>query len=127
LGTSDTEYVHRLGQAKVFAHNLSRPVSRAAADLALRSIIQPAMEYPLGTVYFTPEQSHRIQSEIILAALPKMGFSRTMPQAVVFGPTELGGIGLNEYYTKQCIWHITTLMGLIRQPGQTGLMIRCTL
>jgi hypothetical protein len=53
-GTSDTEYLHRYGQAKLFAHSMiSAQFSRAAADLALRSIIQPAMEYPLGIVHFS--------------------------------------------------------------------------
>jgi ribonuclease HI len=127
-GTFETEYLHRFSQAKAMAHNMiSAKFSHAAADLAFRSIITPAIEYPLGMVHFTSKQCHQIQSQILRATLPKMGYSRTLPRAIVFGPAELGGIGLHEHYIEQCIQHITTMMGHIRQPGRTGDMIRCTL
>jgi hypothetical protein len=110
------------------AHNMiSATFSHAAADLALRSIITPAMAYPLSMMHFSMIQCHQIQSQALRATFPKMSYTRTLPRATVFGLAELGGIGLHEHYIKQCIKHITTMIGHIRQPGQTRDMTQCTL
>jgi hypothetical protein len=101
--------------------------SRDMADIAFRRVITPAVEYPLGTASFSEKQCKSIQSPILQAALRKMGYPGNFPRALVFGPTELGGVGLKEAWTERCFQHISTAIGHIRQPGRIGDMILCNL
>jgi hypothetical protein len=106
------------------AHNMIlAKFSHAAADLAFRSIITPAMEYPLSMVHFTQNNATRFKASYSAQHYRTWATPGPLPRAIVFGPAELGGIGLHEHYIEQCIHHITTMMGHTRQPGQTGDMI----
>jgi hypothetical protein len=52
-----------------------------------------------------------------------MGYNRNMPKEVVYGPEDLGGLGLHDLYVEQGIKQISTLIGHVRQGSDTGRMM----
>jgi hypothetical protein len=127
-GSWQTEYQHRLKQAQELAKLIVvSQFSRDMADIALRRVIMPAVEYPLGTASFNQRQCESIQQPIIRASLGKMGYPRNFPRVIVFGPKELGGLGIRSVWTERCIQHISIAVGHLRQPGRVGDMILCNL
>jgi hypothetical protein len=127
-GIWKTEFNFRLQQAKDFAKLIAASqFSRDMADIALRRIIMPAVEYPLGTVSFTQKQCEQIQRPILRASLQKMGYPSNFPRAVVFGQKESGGVGIRAMWTERCIQHIMIAAGHLRKPGRLGDMILCNL
>lgn len=127
-GNWNDEFTHRLSQARSLARQLkSSTLSRSAAAIAYSMFIAPSIEFPLSITGFSTQQSNRIQVPLLEALIPKLGYARNMPRAVIFGPIEYGGLGIHSHYTEQCIQHITTLVGHLRQPGRIGDLIRCEL
>jgi hypothetical protein len=127
-GAWKTEFQFRLKQAQDFAELIVvSPFSRDMADIALRRMIMPAIEFPLGTVSFTEKQCKTIQRLIIQASLRMMGYPTNFPRAMVFGPKELGCLGIRAVWTERCIQHINVAVGHLRQPGRVGDMIMCNL
>ena len=61
-------------------------ISHGTARLAYCMMVCPKLEYPLAVTQFTPGQCNRILSKKIRVMLPKLGFNRNLPRAVVFGP-----------------------------------------
>ena len=62
-------------------------------------------------------QLHDLQKKYIPIALNKMGFPRTYPQAIVFGPTTHGGIGSINLRIEQSIMSFTEIIRTLRTPG----------
>lgn len=125
-GNWNDEFVHRLSQARSLARQLrSSTLSRSASAIAYSMFIAPSIEFPLSVTGFKEVESRTIQAPLLAALLPKLGFARHLPRTVVFGPVEYGGLGVHSHYTEQCVQHITTLVGHLRQPGRLGDLIRC--
>jgi hypothetical protein len=85
------------------------------------------LEYPLAVTQFTQSECDRITSPVIRACLSKMGNNCNSPKEVVYGPSELFGFGMHDYYIKQGICQLTALVGHIRQDSETGRLIRIEL
>ena len=57
-----------------------------------------------------------------------MGYNRHMPREVVYGPIQMGGLGMHDLYIEQGIKATTALMGHLREPNSyTGKMMRIEL
>jgi hypothetical protein len=56
-----------------------------------------------------------------------MGYNCNSPKEVVYGPSELFGYGMHNYYIEQGIRQLTALVGHIRQDSETGRLIRIEL
>ena len=56
-----------------------------------------------------------------------MGYNCNSPKEVVYGPTELFGFGIHDYYIEQGIRQLTALVGHIRQDSETGRLMRIEL
>jgi hypothetical protein len=80
-GNWDTEYQHRCKQSKALAHLMDiSQFTRDMADIALRQVIMPALEYPLNTASFNQKQCTTIQRPILKASLRKWGTQATFPE-----------------------------------------------
>jgi hypothetical protein len=120
-GSWTTEYEFRKKPSQDLADLMAAAqFSRDMAEIAFRQVIMPAIEYPLGTVSFTSQQCDAIQRPILQVAIRKMGYPINFPRALVFGPKELGGLGIKSVWTERCIQHISTAVGHLRQPGRVG-------
>lgn len=57
-----------------------------------------------------------------------MGYNRNMPREVVYGPIQMGGLGMHDLYIEQGIKATTALMGHLRETNSyTGKMMRIEL
>ena len=56
-----------------------------------------------------------------------MGYNCNSPKEVIYGPRELFGFGVHDYFIEQGIRQLTALVGHIRQDSETGRMMRIEL
>lgn len=94
-------------------------LTRLQARRAYSSIYVPSMSYSLVTTNLAPKLLAAIQSKAMLSFLPAMGFERTFPRAVVYGPRTFGGLNLSRLYTDTCVAKIGAIVSHLR--AQTGL------
>ena len=90
-------------------------------------MVCPKLEFPLTVTQFTQVECDRITASVRRACLSKMGYNPNMPKEVVYGPPELFGLGMHDYYIEQGIKQVATLVGHIRQTSDTSHMIRIEL
>ncbi len=118
------EFDERRAQARLLGIQVAGSgISHEAARVAYRAIVCPKLEYPLAVTQFTQKQCDRISSPVLRACLSQMGYNSNMPREVVYGPTDIGGIGMHDLYIEQGIKQITTLVGHVRQDSDTGRMM----
>lgn len=55
--------------------------------------------------------------------LPKVGYNRNMPRAVIFGPRKLGGDGYARGYPSQCVTALEDLMGHLQAGDDIGKLV----
>jgi len=75
--------------------------TRSEAWLAVTSTIMRTHSYPLAALNLTKSQCEDIMRPILYYALPAMGFCRTFPRDIVFGPKLYLGLGFKHLYTLQ--------------------------
>ena len=127
-GNWDDEFNFRREQSRELA--ILAAGTRTTHDTARTGysvIVCPKLEFPLAVTEFTQDQCDMISSPILRVFLPKMGYNRNMPREVVYGPVEMGGLGLHDFYIEQGIRQISALVGHLRQNSETGRMMRIEL
>ena len=123
-GHDDDEYAYRLEQFKTLAgKNHSSPFSRLDAETIYRERWLSSVGYCLPITQFDVKQCKAIQSPFLNAILPKMGFNRHFPRAVVFGPKCYQGKGLDDYEVKQYTSHLTRFVGYLQMEGNIGNLL----
>ena len=95
-------------------------MTRLDAYLIYQINYKPALTYPLHHTLFTDSQCNSIQSSVINAILPKMGFNRHMPWAVIFSPKLYGGSGLADAKVEQAVILITDMITDIQRSNLVG-------
>jgi hypothetical protein len=58
---------------------------------------------PLTVTQFTQEQRDKITSPVLSSCMAQMGYNRNSPKEVVYGPVDMGGLGLHDLYVEQGI------------------------
>lgn len=96
------------------------PLTRSEAYTIYTERFKSTFFYPLAVTQFTKHQSHQIQSKIYQQLLPKLGYNRHTPLAVILGPYKYGGSNLATYYNEQHIQHIERMLRYIRQNCYLG-------
>ena len=91
------------------------PFSRTDAWAYYHAIYLPSICYPLPSSTLSDAHCNALQIQFKKAFLPKYGFNCHMPNAVVYGPTELGGIGLRTLSVERGISQTYLLMACL--PG----------
>lgn len=97
------------------------------ARILYRSMYMPSMSYSLPAGIMTLEESEKAQGAAIQALLSAMGATPGMPRAVVFGPTETGGLGLRHLFAEQGTLKTAVLLQQIRTNRDLGRMIQIQL
>jgi len=95
-------------------------MTRLDAYLIYQINYKPALTYPLQHTLFTALQCNSIQSSVINAIHPKMGFNCHMPRAVIFGPHLYGGFGLAGAKVEQAVSLITDMITDIQRSNLIG-------
>ncbi len=92
------------------------PLTKDEAFMSYTRIYIPSLRYGLGTCFFPPQDLLIIQRPAIRTILPKMGFNRHLPRAVVFGPRNLGALGLPSLVFEQGLQQVLFLGRHLRSP-----------
>lgn len=71
------------------------------SEMLYKNYYLPRIAYALTVGTQTETQLHSIQSPVTHSILPAMGLNRHMPLEIVFGPKELGGLGLRHLRAEQ--------------------------
>jgi hypothetical protein len=90
-------------------------------------MVRPKLEFPLAVTQFTQLECDQITSPVIRACLSKMDYNRNLPKEVGYGPRELFGFYIHDYYIEQGIKQLTALVGHICQDSETGRLMRIEL
>ncbi|GFH47803.1 hypothetical protein CTEN210_04279 [Chaetoceros tenuissimus] len=114
-GSNRDEFKARKEQVADMAGRVATSnITRQQAYMIHSIQYKPAIVYPLQHTTFTDKQCKTIQTPMVNALLPKMGFNRHMPRAVVFGPSRYGGIELITLETEQLASHLDSLVKDLR-------------
>jgi hypothetical protein len=91
-------------------------------------IYRLSANYTLPTTYFTYKDLKDIQSKAHSSMVARMGYCRSTPLSVIFGPPQLGGAGFFHLYDDQGYGQVKMFMKFWRSPDtQIGKMLRITM
>lgn len=115
-GNQKMEFAQRSAQiTKMCAVAATSRLSYTEAKQLLEQRLIPQMRYGLTLSQFTQEQCQELTVSINKAFLPKMRVNRHMKRAVVWGPKEWGGMGLNtDVYCLQAQCALTYMIRALR-------------
>ena len=101
----------------------SSRLTKQEALRAYRTVLFPSVTYPLGAIYFSPQQCNTLQNLAAQEYLPKLGFNQKLPKAILFGPTKYGGWGEKDLYIQMIIQQTKLFLGHIRNNDETGKLL----
>jgi hypothetical protein len=94
-GNGDTQLRHSVSKGKeLFGKFINSSLSQRDKWVALKSVIEPALLYPLVTTLYTASAIRPLDSITSQMSCHALGLNRTFPRAVLHGSTLLGGIGI---------------------------------
>lgn len=126
---NNTAELKRLG---TISAKFARIITTATAnyrdtELMYFAYFLTSISYALTVGTHTKDELHKLQSPVTHAILPSLGFNRSFPLEMVFGPRELGGKGLRHLFPEQGTLKVRTIMKHIRTNRPTGKIIQIKL
>ena len=97
--------------------------SREAALWSFLLYFTPQVGYSIPVLSLSEKNCHDIQSPAVNAVLPKLHVNRNTSRAIIFGPTDLGGLGLPNLYTHSNITKLLLFTGHLRLQDKTVKLI----
>ena len=91
--------------------------------MALTQTISKGVEYLLAATTLTAEQVSYIMVPARSCALPQARLTRSFPHAVLYGPVELQGLGLQDLYVYQYCQHVQDIVDQHWQKTLTGSLL----
>ena len=87
----------------------------------------PSITYSFAAGILSLKEAEKVQGAPIKALLTAMGYTHGMPHAIVFGPTESGGIGLRHLFSEQGTIKTLTVIQQIRANRSLGKTLQIQL
>lgn len=84
----------------------------------------PSLRYTLAATSIPASALQQSQKVFINALLPKLGYNRHFPRKVTFAPTQVGGLGIQNFAVEQSISHVLTIIAHLR-GRETPLTSNC--
>jgi hypothetical protein len=94
------------------------PLPTSAVRLGYNTVALPTLKYGLAATAIPWHLLDKIQQPLTHAILPKMGYNRHLPRAIVYAPEQLGGLGIQQLAVEQGIAHVQHLIGSIRAHNE---------
>ena len=125
FGGDIEEYRYRIEQSKALAGKItSSPFNRKGTEIIYMERWISSVGYCLPITQFNNKQCDEIQRPFYNAILPKMGFNRHFPRAVIFGPKQPHGKQMTNYETVQYVSHLERFVGYVWQDNEMGNLMR---
>jgi hypothetical protein len=80
-------------------------------NTCVNTVIMSTLKYGQSAMTLTSLELKEIQKPITAAVLPKMGYNRHTPRALVYSRKSMGGIGMMSLYTEQGLAQLKYLIG----------------
>ena len=93
----------------------------------IRTTIMKTLEYPMALTTLSKKAWEKILSPILQVGLPKGGICRNFPRVVIFGPTQLQGLGLPHPYALQVAHHVEACLRHGTNQTNTGQYLSAAL
>ena len=93
------------------------PFNRVNSWAYYHSIYLPSMTYPLPSSTLSDSNCRSLQCSFKQVFLPKYGFNRNTPNAVVYGPAEYGGLALRDLSVEKSVSQIYLFLACVRSQG----------
>jgi hypothetical protein len=108
----------RLLRASVLwkSHVKAGHLSSSDAWYALNHTIMKTVEYPMMATYLSKAQCEKIMRPFLNAGLSASGVVRSMPPAIVWGPTRYQGLGIRHLWTTQGVEHLLAILRHATRP-----------
>jgi hypothetical protein len=96
-------------------------------ETCLYSIVLPTLKYGQAAMSIPKETILNVQKPLINMILPRIGYNRHIPRALVYASKKYGGLEIPNLYTEQGIAQIKYILGALRSNCEasnliTGLM-----
>jgi Reverse transcriptase (RNA-dependent DNA polymerase) len=98
-------------------------LSRLEAKIYYNTTFIPSMSYGFAAGTMSKGQCDKIHGQTISAFLSAMGFNRSSPREVVFGPPAIGGYGLQHLYDKQGTEKVSMILRLLRTKRSSAKIL----
>ena len=95
----------------------SSPLSRTDVWAYYHAIYLPSVTYVFPSSSLSKEHCDKLQRVFKNAFLPRYGYNRHTPNAVVFGSSDFGGLGLRTLFIERGIAQIYGLLACLRSCG----------
>ena len=126
-GNSEDGYKTLLKKAQQWtAYMKAGHLVPSLAWMATNTTIMKGLEYPLPAMTLSEKQCAKIMTTIKQGLLPKAQISKSIPEAVLYGPIDDGGMGLHHLYHTQGLLHIDKFVKHIASNSITGKLLRVT-
>jgi hypothetical protein len=127
-GNMDVQFAWMKEKAESWANKIrSRHLPRHLTWMAWTTTILKTLEYPLPVMTLSRKQCDKITSILANTALPRCGFMRYFPRALLHAPVAVGGLNIPNLYTEQGIGHIIRLIHYSQSRNHsTGKLLRFT-
>ena len=127
-GSMGTELKFRKEQLDEFGKSMYKaPLNQQEAHVAYQSRYKPKAKYPLPVTIFTTTELMEMQKKCIFQMLPKMGFNRHTPRAVIYGPKKMGGREILDLRVEQPTLHVEATLGHMRRGDKLGKTLYLTM
>jgi hypothetical protein len=102
-------------------------MSSKAKWVAVTTVIQPAIVYPLLTVKYSPTEIDPIDSILSQMKCNALGLNRNFPRAVIHGPMVLGGLGIPSLHQKNTKDLITCFLFNLRKASSVRVKLEISI
>ena len=93
------------------------PLTHTDAWTYYHAIYLPSIVYPFPSSSLNRNQCQHLQKQVKQAILPKCGYNRNTPNAIVYRPSEYRGIEMRSHHTEQGIAQTYSLVMSLRAEG----------
>lgn len=123
-GNSDTQLCHSKSKGREFLGKFKNSsLSQREKWVALKSVIEPALLYPLVTTLFTANAISPLDSITSQMSCHALGLNCTFPHAILHGSTLLGGIGILSSSQRNSKDRVNYFLYNVRQESSNYLKI----
>jgi hypothetical protein len=93
-------------------------IPNAEMHTCLNAVIMAILKYSQSAMKLGKADLREIQQPITHAILPKLGYNRHTPRALVYATKQVGGLGMMNWYTEQELSQIKYIIasGIITNP-----------
>jgi len=127
-GNESEQLTQLCKKAQKWANQIIRsPLDDGAVWIALHQTITRGIEYPLAATTLDQQALNRALVQVRSVALPRSGFTRKFPHAVLYGPVAVQGLGLPDPYIYQYCRHVQDIVSQGWRGTPTGQLIKANL